>query len=99
MNTLETTDIELGYIPLLDCTAILWAQHQGYFTEQGLKVRLVKEPSWASLRDRLAFGILDAAHCLSAMLPAAATAGYSLTNLIGVEHQSCIYQLEPKTLL
>ncbi|MFI7914564.1 ABC transporter substrate-binding protein, partial [Acinetobacter baumannii] len=26
----------------------------------------------ASLRDRLAFGLLDAAHCLSAMLPAAA---------------------------
>ncbi|MFW1942641.1 ABC transporter substrate-binding protein [Acinetobacter guillouiae] len=73
MHTLETTDIQLGYIPLLDCTAILWAQHRGYFTEQGLNVTLVKEPSWASLRDRLAFGILDAAHCLSAMLPAAAT--------------------------
>lgn len=73
MNTLEKTDIQLGYIPLLDCTAILWAQHQGYFKAQGLNVTLVKEASWASLRDRLAFGILDAAHCLSAMLPAAAT--------------------------
>lgn len=73
MNALEKTDIQLGYIPLLDCTAILWAYEQGYFAEQGLNVNLVKEPSWASLRDRLAFGILDAAHCLSAMLPAAAT--------------------------
>ena len=73
MNTLEKTDIQLGYIPLLDCAAILWAQHQGYFKAQGLNVTLVKEASWASLRDRLAFGILDAAHCLSAMLPAAAT--------------------------
>lgn len=73
MSTLEKTDIQLGYIPLLDCTAILWAQHQGYFAAQGLNVTLVKEASWASLRDRLAFGILDAAHCLSAMLPAAAT--------------------------
>ncbi len=73
MNTLEKTDIQLGYIPLLDCAAILWAQHQGYFEAQGLNVALVKEASWASLRDRLAFGILDAAHCLSAMLPAAAT--------------------------
>ena len=73
MTMLEKTDIQLGYIPLLDCIALLWASHQGYFKEQGLNVTLVKEPSWASLRDRLAFGRLDAAHCLSAMLPAAAT--------------------------
>lgn len=73
MNMLEKTDIQLGYIPLLDSLAILWANHNGYFKEQGLNVVLVKEPSWASLRDRLAFGFLDAAHCLSAMLPAAAT--------------------------
>ncbi|NWK74260.1 ABC transporter substrate-binding protein [Acinetobacter sp. SwsAc6] len=73
MNDLEKTDIQLGYIPLLDCTAILWAQHQGYFSEQGLEVTLVKEASWASLRDRMAFGLLDVTHCLSAMLPAAAT--------------------------
>jgi len=72
MKQLEKTDIQLGYIPLLDCIAILWAKHRGFFTETGLNVQLVKEPSWASLRDRLAFGFLDAAHCLSAMLPAAA---------------------------
>lgn len=72
MSALEKTDLQLGYIPLLDCVAILWANHQGYFEQQGLNVELVKEASWASLRDRLAFGFLDAAHCLSAMLPAAA---------------------------
>lgn len=72
MKALEQTEIQLGYVPLLDCIALLWAQHQGYFIEQGLNVSLVKEASWASLRDRLAFGFLDAAHCLSAMLPAAA---------------------------
>ncbi|WP_111858493.1 ABC transporter substrate-binding protein [Acinetobacter sp. CFCC 10889] len=71
MNHLEKTDIQLGYVPLLDCIALLWAQHQGYFAEQGLNVTLVKEASWASLRDRLAFGFLDTAHCLSTMLPAA----------------------------
>lgn len=72
MNSLEKTQLKLGYIPLLDCAAILWAQHQGLFTEVGLEVELVKEASWASLRDRLAFGFLDAAHCLSAILPASA---------------------------
>lgn len=74
MNQLEKTDIQLGYIPLLDSVALLWAQHCNYFKEEGLNVTLVKEASWASLRDRLAYGILDTAHCLSAMLPSAALA-------------------------
>ncbi len=69
---LEKTELQLGYIPLLDCIALLWAKQRGFFDEVGLNVTLVKEASWASLRDRLAFGLLDAAHCLSAMLPAAA---------------------------
>lgn len=69
---LEKTDLQLGYIPLLDCVALLWAKQRGFFAENGLNVQLVKEASWASLRDRLAFGLLDAAHCLSSMLPAAA---------------------------
>jgi len=72
MSTLEKTQLQLGYIPLLDCLALLWAKQRGFFEEVGLEVTLVKEASWASLRDRLAFGLLDAAHCLSAMLPAAA---------------------------
>lgn len=72
MTTLEKTTLKIGYIPLLDCVALLWANHKGYFSEQGLNVSLIKETSWASLRDRLAYGFLDAAHCLSAMLPTAA---------------------------
>uniref|UniRef100_UPI000ABE3832 ABC transporter substrate-binding protein n=1 Tax=Acinetobacter baumannii TaxID=470 RepID=UPI000ABE3832 len=61
-----------GYITLLDCIDLLWAKQQGFFEEVDLEVTLVKEASWASLRDRFAFGLLDAAHCLSAMLTAAA---------------------------
>lgn len=83
MSALEKTQIQLGYIPLLDCIALLWAKHRGYFEEQGLEVTLVKEASWASLRDRLAFGLLDAAHCLSGILPAA---------LIGTDHIGIPFQ-------
>ena len=72
LKKVEKTKLQLGYIPLLDCIALLWAKHRGFFDDAGLDVTLVKEASWASLRDRLAFGLLDAAHCLSAMLPAAA---------------------------
>lgn len=70
MSSLEQREIHVGYIPLLDCVAILWAKQQGYFDALGLQVHLHQEASWASLRDRLAYGFLDAAHCLSAMLPA-----------------------------
>lgn len=72
MSALEKQEINIGYIPLLDCVAILWAEQQGYFSDEGLKVNLFQESSWASLRDRLAYGFLDSAHCLSTMLPAAA---------------------------
>lgn len=72
MQALEKKEINIGYIPLLDCIAILWAEKQGYFSNEGLKVHLHPEASWASLRDRLAYGFLDSAHCLSAMLPATA---------------------------
>ena len=69
---LEKDTLNIGYIPLLDCVAILWAAKQGYFEQQGLTVNLIQEASWSSLRDRLSYGFLDAAHCLSAMLPASA---------------------------
>lgn len=70
MSTPEKTQLNIGYIPLLDCVALLWAKHCGYFEQMGLEVQLIREASWASLRDRLAFGFLDGAHCLSALLPA-----------------------------
>ena len=62
MSHLEKTELQLGYIPLLDCIALLWAKQRGFFAEAGLNVTLVKEASWASLRDRLAYNVLDAAH-------------------------------------
>ena len=42
MNPLEKTKIQLGYIPLLDCIALLWAKQRGFFEEFGLDVTLVK---------------------------------------------------------
>lgn len=43
MSTLEKTELNIGYIPLLDCVAILWAEKQGYFAEQGLTINLIRE--------------------------------------------------------
>lgn len=71
MSKFDRSELQLGYIPLLDSLPLIWANERGFFSDEGINISLVKEASWASLRDRLAFGLLDAAHCLSAMLPAA----------------------------
>lgn len=70
----EIAHLTVGYMPLLDSAPLLWAAHRGYFRAAGLDVELVREVSWASLRDRLAYGALDAAQCLAPM-PVAATLG------------------------
>jgi NitT/TauT family transport system ATP-binding protein len=38
MSSLEKTELQLGYIPLLDCVALLWAKQRGFFDEEGLNV-------------------------------------------------------------
>ena len=70
----ELTQVTVGYMPLLDSAPLIWAAHRGYFHAAGLSVNLVREVSWASLRDRLAYGALDAAQCLAPM-PMAASLG------------------------
>ncbi|MGQ0621217.1 MAG: CmpA/NrtA family ABC transporter substrate-binding protein [Panacagrimonas sp.] len=70
----EQPQLTVGYMPLLDSAPLLWAAHRGYFHAAGLSVTLMREVSWASLRDRLAYGALDAAQCLAPM-PVAATLG------------------------
>lgn len=64
----EKQDITIGFMPLLDSAPIIWAHHRGYFEKFGLNVQLAREVSWASLRDRLAYGALDAAQCLAPMI-------------------------------
>ncbi|RYZ99199.1 MAG: nitrate transporter, partial [Moraxellaceae bacterium] len=71
MGNLEKTHINIGFMPLLDSAPIIWAWHRGFFRQFGLEVTLAKEVSWASLRDRLAYGALDAAQCLAPMILAA----------------------------
>lgn len=70
----EIQQLTVGHMPLLDAAPLLWAEHRGHFRAAGLEVTLIREVSWASLRDRLAYGALDAAQCLAPM-PVAATLG------------------------
>lgn len=66
--------IRLGFVPLTDCAPLVMAHELGLFAKYGLSVTLHRELGWASIRDKIIFGELDAAHALAAM-PLAATLG------------------------
>ncbi len=59
--------LTLGFVPLLDCAPLVAAAERGFAAEEGLELTLVRESSWASIRDRLIVGHFDAAHMLGPM--------------------------------
>jgi ABC-type nitrate/sulfonate/bicarbonate transport system substrate-binding protein len=63
--------LRIGIIPLTDAAPIVAAHEHGFFARHGLAVELSREPSWATVRDKLAAGALDAAHLLAPMALAA----------------------------
>lgn len=66
--------LRLGFVPLADCAPIIVAQEFGLFLKYGLRVALTRELGWATIRDRIIHGEIDAAHALAPM-PVAATLG------------------------
>lgn len=66
--------VQVGFIPLVDCASLVVAAEQGFAEAEGLDLVLVREASWASIRDHLNLGYLDAAHMLAGM-PIAASLG------------------------
>jgi NitT/TauT family transport system ATP-binding protein len=69
-----TERVVAAFVPLVDCAVLVAAREQGFAAAAGLDLELVKEPSWASLRDHLSLGHVDCAHAL-APLPVALTLG------------------------
>jgi NitT/TauT family transport system ATP-binding protein len=57
--------LRIGFIPLCDATALLIAVDKGFCAEEGLDVELVREVSWANIRDKLNIGLFDAAHLIA----------------------------------
>lgn len=66
--------LRLGFVPLTDCAPLVMARERGLFQKYGLRVALNRELGWATVRDKIIYGELDAAHAIAAM-PAAATLG------------------------
>jgi NitT/TauT family transport system ATP-binding protein len=68
------TKLVIGFAPLLDCAPLVAAATKGHAAHEGLELSLVRETSWANIRDRVIVGHFDAAHMLGPM-PIASTLG------------------------
>ncbi|MCM5553811.1 CmpA/NrtA family ABC transporter substrate-binding protein [Pleomorphomonas sp. NRK KF1] len=63
----EQTHLRAGFIPLVDAAVLIAAAELGFAAREGLTLDLVRDVSWANIRDRLAFKQFDVAHMLSPM--------------------------------
>jgi ABC-type nitrate/sulfonate/bicarbonate transport system substrate-binding protein len=67
MLNIEKKNITLGFMPLTDSAPLVIAHEMGFFEKWGLNVNLTKQNSWATLRDKLHSGVIDAAQMLAPM--------------------------------
>jgi ABC-type nitrate/sulfonate/bicarbonate transport system substrate-binding protein len=59
--------ITAGFMPLLDSSLLVAAKEMGFAEAEGVDLQLVRETSWANIRDRLAVGHFQVAHMLAPM--------------------------------
>jgi ABC-type nitrate/sulfonate/bicarbonate transport system substrate-binding protein len=60
-----SSQLHIGFIPLVDAAALIVAVDKGFTAAEGLDVTLVREVSWSNVRDKLNIGLFDAAHLLA----------------------------------
>ncbi len=66
-SELEKTNLTLGYLPSLAAAPLIIAQEKGFFSRQGLTVKLSKQATWDDLKKQLLDYQLDAAQALFGM--------------------------------
>jgi nitrate/nitrite transport system substrate-binding protein len=64
----EKRVLNLGFMALTDAASVIVAATQGFAEKYGLTINLQRQASWASLRDKLLSGELDAAHSLYGLI-------------------------------
>jgi NitT/TauT family transport system ATP-binding protein len=69
--------LTIGFMPLLDSAVLVAAAEFGFAAAEGLELTLVRETSWANIRDRIIVGQFDAAHMLGPM---------ALASTLGIGH-------------
>lgn len=66
-NPSSKMTITAGFIPLIDSAVVLAAATQGFAAEESIDLQLVRETSWANIRDKIAVGHMDVAQMLAPM--------------------------------
>jgi hypothetical protein len=64
---MATTDITAAFLPLTDSAIFVAARECGFAEEEDIALSLLRETSWANIRDRMAIGQFEAAHMLAPM--------------------------------
>lgn len=72
--------VRIGFIPLADCAPLLVAQEKDLFRKHGVRVELGCEVGWATIREKLLYGQVDAAHAI---------AGLALAMRLGLSSPPC----------
>lgn len=60
-------EITAGFLPLLDSALLIVAKEKGFAEVEQIDLTLMRERSWATVRDRLAVGHFEVAHILAPM--------------------------------
>lgn len=72
--------VRIGFIPLADCAPLLVAKERELFRKHGVRVELSCEVGWATIREKLLYGQVDAAHAI---------AGLALAMRLGLSTPPC----------
>src|SRR5918993_511673 len=64
----EKKEVRIGFIPLTDCSSVVMAAVMEFDKKYGIKIVPTKEASWASVRDKLVNGDIDASHVLYGLI-------------------------------
>jgi len=67
--------LRVGFVPLVDCAPLVVALELGLYARYGVDVKLHRELGWATVRDKIIYGQLDAAQAVAGMA-LAATSGW-----------------------
>ncbi len=60
--------LRLGFLALTDAAPLIVAQEKGFFARHGVRVELHREIGWATIREKIVYGELDAAQAPAPML-------------------------------
>ncbi len=60
-----TAQLSIAFLPLTDCAVLAAARELGFAEEENIALTLVRDTSWATVRDRLIYGQVEAAHMLA----------------------------------